>query len=95
MEASDDNVERRPPGPPFILDMRPDGRDGVLVTWSLAGLQRATIRVPASSWIEAEHLNLADALNTFAHSIIGIGDDTDAADDQSEQNGDTDYIGDY
>lgn len=43
------------PVTPFVLDQRP-GPDGyVYVTWSLAGLRRATVRVPLGAWLDGHH----------------------------------------
>lgn len=47
---------------PFIIGQVPDGDGGILVTWSLPGLRRATVRVPADVWIEGHHVTMGEAL---------------------------------
>lgn len=57
--------ERGEPFRPFILSQEPGPSGTVLVTWSLPGLRRLTLRVPESSWIDGDHF-AAGALATFA-----------------------------
>ena len=81
--------------PPFILDMRPDVGGDILVTWSLPGLARATVRTPALSWLDGEHLRLASALVAAAQPVGITADKDHGHDDGTEQQGGTDYPGDY
>lgn len=50
------------PQPPFIVGHEIDGDRGVLVTWSLPGLRRATVRVPVDAWLSGDHAALGDML---------------------------------
>jgi hypothetical protein len=85
----------REPWYPFIIDQQPDGRDGVLVTWSLPGLKRATVRVPADAWVNGEHLNLVPALVTMAQIADVVAGDVDERDSEVTDNDDAEYVGDY
>jgi hypothetical protein len=44
--------------PPKILSNEPAGPDLVYVTWSLPGLRRALMAVPAARWQEGGHVSL-------------------------------------
>lgn len=51
---------------PRIIRQTPQ-RDGtVLVTFSLPGLKRATVRVPVGAWSNGEHLRLHEPLAALA-----------------------------
>lgn len=82
-------------GPPFIIEQRPDADRGILVTWSLPGLRRATVRVPADVWIQGDHHVLGPALSAAAQPFQVIqGNGADAAqyvEDDNTPDGVSDY----
>lgn len=63
------------PIPPFVIDQRMDDDGRVLVTVSLPGLKRATLRVPSTSWIDGEHLRALDGLAATIVPPIQHADD--------------------
>lgn len=40
---------------PHVIAHVPQDDGTVLVTWSLPGLQRATVRVPLATWLDGHH----------------------------------------
>lgn len=82
-------------GPPFIIDQRPDADRGILVTWSLPGLRRATVRVPGDVWAHGDHNVLGAALSAAAQPFQVVrGNDPDAA-DYIEDDDTADDVSDY
>lgn len=75
--------------PPFIIDHRPDGDRGIMVTWSLPGLARATVRVPADVWIAGDHTYIAASLVAVAAPPNIVADDTEYSYDTPQDEGDT------
>lgn len=70
------------PQPPFIIAHEVDGDRGILVTWSLPGLRRATVRVPVDAWLNGDHVTLGSALADHPSNVLIQPDaDVDQADD--------------
>lgn len=69
---------------PHIIahDVQDDGT--VLVTWALPGLQRATVRVPLSSWLDGHHQPTGRFLASFIHPLL-VNPHESPADPQDEQ----------
>lgn len=59
---------------PRIIDQRPSTRDTMLVTFSLPGLRRVTLRVPLDAWLASEHLPAHRAVHALLERTNGPAD---------------------
>lgn len=54
---------------PRVIDQRPEASGFMLVTFSLPGLRRMTVRVPAQVWLDGEHLRIGAAPHEWLDAL--------------------------